>query len=301
MVKRIRFELKEKIVALTGSCFWFWNSLYSFLDSCGVSKTIYMQFPKESYNKYDLMRSIIEYLENKNEMDIINNIISNFYRMNQAIDKDYLDNNKAKILLDEFRKTVGNDPIENEIKKQKEKKYIEERNEKIQFKKDFEDNISGLNKIFLNLFSLKDLTPQQRGYKLEELFFELLRINEFEYSNPYKTEGEQIDGHFIFEKFHYLVEIKWTTELTKQKDLSIFDGKIKGKAQSTRGLFLSTNGFDDNSILKFSGDTPRIILMNGEDLALILNGTFNLYDAFKIKVDAIVRYGNILYPLRNAM
>ena len=54
--------------------------------------------------------------------------------MNQAIDKDYLDNNKAKILLDEFRKTVGNDPIENEIKKQKEKKYIEERNEKIQFK-----------------------------------------------------------------------------------------------------------------------------------------------------------------------
>ena len=73
MVKRIRFELKEKIVTLTGSCFWFWNSLYSFLDSCGVSKTIYMQFPKESYNKYDLMRSIIEYLENKNEMDIMNN------------------------------------------------------------------------------------------------------------------------------------------------------------------------------------------------------------------------------------
>ena len=30
MVKRIRFELKEKIVTLTGSCFWFWNSLYSF-------------------------------------------------------------------------------------------------------------------------------------------------------------------------------------------------------------------------------------------------------------------------------
>ncbi len=40
--------------------------------------------------------------------------------------------------------------------------------------------------------------------------------------------------------------------------------------------------------------------MDGEDLSLILDSTFSLSDAIKIKVDAIVRYGKIYYPLREA-
>jgi len=299
--KKIRFEIKEKMVALTGACFWYWNNFYSFLDSCGVSRTIYKLYPKETYNKYDVMRSIIEYLENKNDIETINNIISNYYKMKNAIDKDNLDNKKAQELLREFRIIVGTDPIENEIKKQKQQQHYETIERDIQTKQNFKLNIENLNKEFSKLVTSNELTPQQRGYKLEELFFELLRINEFQYSNPYRIKGEQIDGHFIYEKFDYLVELKWTKDTTKQKDLSIFDGKIRGKAQSTRGLFVAANGFDENAILKFSGDAPRIILMNGEDLCLILNGTFNLFDALKIKVDAIVRHGNIHHPLRTAL
>ena len=129
--------------------------------------------------------------------------------------------------------------------------------------------------------------------------FDLLQLNEFEYSKPYRTpDGKQIDGHFRYEKFDYLVEIKWTDGLTKQKDLSIFDGKIRGKAQSTRGLFLSANGFDDNAVAKFSGDSPRIILMTGADLSIILSAQISFHDAMKAKVDAIVRFGNILYSLK---
>lgn len=96
-----------------------------------------------------------------------------------------------------------------------------------------------------------------------------------------------------------MIEVKWEDGTIKQKDLSIFDGKIRGKAQSTRGLFLSANGFDENAIIKFSGDSPRIILITGEDLALILSGKVLLFDALKAKIEAIVRYGNINYPLRN--
>ena len=301
MPKRIRFEVKEKIISLSGACFWYWNNFYSFLDSCGVSRTIYMLYPKETYKKYDVMRSVIEYLESKNDIDTINNIISNFYRMRNAIDKDSLDNDKACLLLEEFRIIVGTDPIENEIKRQKQQEHYKKVEKNIQIKQIFEQNIENLNKEFLKLATSNKFTPQQRGYRLEKLFFELLRINKFQYTPPYKTDGEQIDGHFIYEKFDYLVEIKWTKDITKQKDLSIFDGKIRGKAQSTRGLFLSANGFDNNSILKFSGDNPRIILMNGEDLSLILNGTFSLFDAIKVKVDAIVRYGKILCPLRTVL
>lgn len=301
MAKKIRFDIKEKLVSLTGACFWYWGNLYSFFDSCGVSKSIYTLWPKESHNKYDVMRNIIQYLENKNDTDVINNIISNFYQMDNAVDKDYLDNQKAQRLLKEFRDAVGSDPIQNEIEKQKKNERQASREQELKIKLDYQNNMAKLKSDFLAMYSSADLTPQNRGYKLEELFFELLRLNEFDYTNPYKSDGEQIDGHFVFEKFHYLVELKWTKETIKQKDLSVFDGKIKGKAQSTRGLFLSINGFDNNAILKYSGESPRIILMSGEDLMLILEERLKLDDALKLKVDAIVRHGNIMKALREAL
>ncbi|PLY06763.1 MAG: hypothetical protein C0622_00660 [Desulfuromonas sp.] len=299
MIKKLNYEVKEKIVSLAGACFWFWNSFYSFLDSCGVSKRIQSQYPKETFNKYQVMRNVLERLEEKGEVETLNNIVSGFYRLNNAIDRDNLDESKAKGLLKEFKNLVGNDPIETEIKKKEQVAKRETAKQKIEENINFKKRLDQLNSRFMGLFSLSDMTPQQRGFKLEELFFDLLQLNEFEFTPPYKTtDGEQIDGHFKYEKFDYLVEIKWTEEVTKQKDLSIFDGKIRGKAQSTRGVFLSASGFDDNAINKFTGDSPRIIFLNGEDLALVLNGSFTLFDAMKAKVDALVRYGNTYLKLR---
>lgn len=245
------------------------------------------------------MRNLLEALEEQNKDEAINSIISNFYRLKNAVDKDNLDIKKAKHLLDEFREIVGNDPIETEIKKQKQDQARAEHTKSIEQVKTKTKKLDQLNNEFITLTTSTGLTPQQRGFRLEELFFDLLRFSEFEYSKPYRTpQGEQIDGHFKYEKFDYLVEAKWIDELTKQKDLSIFDGKIRGKAQSTRGLFISANGFDANAVSKFSGDTPRILLMTGQDLAMVLNSQILFFDAMKAKVNAIVRYGNINFPLR---
>lgn len=298
MAKRISFDVKERMVSLSGACFWYWNSFYSFLDSCGVPRSVQYRFPKESHNKYQVMRNILSYLEEKGDTETIGNIISNFYRLSNVVDRGSLDEAKAKTLLSEFKAVVGNDPIESEIRNLEKTKKIREAQEKIRERQSFQNRLGSLNKEFTALFSLRDTTPQERGYKLEKLFFELLRINEIEYTPSYKGTGEQIDGHFKYEMFDYLIEIKWTSETTKQLDLAVFDAKIRGKAQSTRGLFISTSGFDENAINKFSGDSPRILLMNGEDLALILNGNYLLFDALKAKIDALVRYGRINMPLR---
>lgn len=299
MGKKIQFNLKEQLVSLTGTCFWYWNSYHSFLDSCGVPRSLYNRYPKESFNKYQVMRNVLEVLEEQNKNEVINNIVSNFYRLRNAVDKDNLDNEKAKQLLDELREMVGNDPIENEIKKRKREQARENYKQTVEQVRSKTKKLDQLNNEFIALTTPSELTPQQRGYKLEELFFDLLQFSEFEYSKPYRTpDGEQIDGHFKYEKFDYLVEAKWIDGLTKQKDLSIFDGKIRGKVQSTRGFFISANGFDENAVNKFSGDAPRIVLMSGQDLAVVLSGQFTFFDALKAKINAIVRYGNINHPLR---
>lgn len=239
------------------------------------------------------MRNILDDLDAANNHEIIENLVSGFYRLSTPVDKDNLDIEKAKRLLQEFRDSVGSDPIDRavqereRIKKQQEARLRSESTQ-LQMKK-----IEDLNTKFVSLIGGTEFTPQKRGFELETLFFDLLHIEEFEFRKPYRLAGEQIDGHFNYEKFDYLVEIKWVKDTIKQGDLSIFDGKILGKAQSTRGFFLSANGFDDNAVNKYTGDSPRIILMDGQELTNILEGRKTFFDCVRFKVDALVRFGDI--------
>lgn len=299
MVKKLNFETKEKIVELAGTCFWYWAGFYSFLDSCGISTELQRKYPREAYNKFSMMRAILVDLDHTGNYEIINSIASGFYKLINPVDRENIDELKAKRLLAEFRVLLGNDPIDAEIKKRDQERAKDAYRKSITDKQTQKKLLEELNSKFLNLTTSNELTPQQRGFNLEHIFFDLLHLSEFEYTKPYRTSGrEQIDGHFRYEMFDYLVEIKWTQEQTKQPDLSIFDGKIRGKAQSTRGFFLSANSFDSTAIQKFSGDTPRIVLMTGDDLALILNGRLLFTDVMKAKIDAIVRLGNICFPAR---
>lgn len=299
MAKKLSFEAKEKIVELAGACFWYWNGYYSFLDSCGVPQSLQRKFPREAYNKYTMMRAILEDLDRTGNVDLIGSIASGFYRLKGPMDRDQLDEKKAKRLLAEFREAIGDDPIDAEIKKRDQERAKVAYEQSIADRRAQIKRLEDLNTEFLGLATANDVTPQQRGFRLETLFFQLLHLSEFEHTKPFRTQGrEQIDGHFRYEKFDYLVEVKWTQEPTKQPDLSVFDGKIRGKAQSTRGFFISANDFDSTAVQKYSGDSPRILLMTGEDLALVLSGRVMFVDAMKAKVDAIVRLGNILYPVR---
>ena len=297
MKKRLNFDTKEKMVALSGACFWYWNSFHSFLASSGVTPSVYNRYPKAAFSKYDKMRGILEKLEEQGNIQVINALISNFYRLRGAIDQDNLDNKKAKELLQEFRDSIGDDPIDAALKDLERARARASHKDAIEATRVKTCGLTELNERFLALTTGRHFTPQERGFEFESLFFDLLRHAEIEFTKPFRTsEGEQIDGHFRFEKFDYLVEAKWISGLTKQKDLSIFDGKIRGKAQSTRGLFLAAEGFDNNAVNKFSGDAPRIVLMTGQDLVIALNGTLPVFDILKAKIDAIVRFGNINFP-----
>lgn len=295
---KISYDIKQRIITLAGTCFWYWGSYYTFLDACGISKSLQQKFPRNAFNKYDVMRNILGELEDKDDTEAINAIISNFYRMRTSADDDVPDPKKAKKLLEEFKVAVGDDPIENELKRRQREQSRKNYSAEVEGNKFKRDQLKKLNESFITLHSDHNITPQERGYKLEEIMCDLFELNEMEYKRPYKHQGEQIDGHFRYEKFDYLIECKWEKGLVKQSQLSIFDGKIRGKAQSTRGVFIATNGFDPNAVIKFSGDSPRIILMKGEDLALVLSGQINFLDALKAKVEAIVLHGNINFSLR---
>jgi hypothetical protein len=211
MAKKLSFEAKEKMVELTGACFWYWDGLYSFLDSCSVPKAMQCKYPRESFNKYSFMRALLGDLDQTGNIELINSIASGFFRLKGAIDRDNLDEKKAKKLLEEFRAVIGDDPIEAEIQKRERDRAKIVREQTITNQREQAKRLDDLNREFLSLVSASEITPQQRGFKLEQLFFQLLHLSDIEHTMPYRTQDrEQIDGHFRYEKFDYLVEAKWT-------------------------------------------------------------------------------------------
>jgi len=295
MKKALNYNTKEKIVKLAGSCFWYWNGFYSFLESCGVKANLYKRFPKDTYSKYDVMRNVLSYLEENKDFETINNIVSEFFRLNSPVD-DAVDIKKAKSLLQDFKEHIGTDPIERAIAKQNQEASRERYEKNIEKHKNKAVSLKNLHQKFCSLIN-SDVTPQKLGFELEKIFMEILLLEEFEYNPPYRTNNEQIDGVFRHDKFDYLIEIKFESALVKKDALSIFDGKIRGKAQSTRGFFLAMNGFDQDHIKDFMGHSPRLVLMDGQELVAVLDGRISLYDLINSKVRELVKSGEIFYKI----
>jgi hypothetical protein len=123
------------------------------------------------------------------------------------------------------------------------------------------------------------------------------KFTEIEYHKSFKTETDQIDGYFKFDKFDYLVEAKWEKSPIDKGVLSEFHNEVVRRIESTRGLFVSMSGFNSNHIGLFEGASPRVILMDGEDLTLILEGRFQLVDALNLKITHAVKNGKIFLRL----
>lgn len=294
--QKISPEVKLKIIALS-KCFWFWNSYYGFYSSVlDISKRkLEIKFPKDVYNKYKVTDIILEELEENGNVNKIKEIASNFYNLEKPFDKN--DNPKYKeavIELMEFKKIVGKDLIQEEIKKNEFKEKLKQNKindsmEKVKSKKIKEIKDKFFE--FIKLTTEKD--KKERGFWLEKIFYEILELEQMEHKKSYRKGYEQIDGQFKFKSFDYLVEIKWTESKVKQKDVSIFNGKLATKGQSTRGFILSISGFDESAIHIATKDKPKLIFMDASEFMSILEDRNKFYDVFLTKEDSLVRFGKV--------
>ncbi|MDQ3914093.1 MAG: hypothetical protein M3323_02005 [Actinomycetota bacterium] len=74
--------------------------------------------------------------------------------------------------------------------------------------------------------------------------------------------------------------------------------KVDKKLTSTRGVFLSIVGFRQEVVLELTrGVSSSIVLFDGQDVTLILEGHVSLPDALAIKVEKAAQEGLIYFPL----
>ncbi len=168
--------------------------------------------------------------------------------------------------------------------------------EKIKTSISFSDKLLNLKNLFLEIALHSNL--QQRGFKFEKLLAELFHLFDLEAKGSFKIVGEQIDGSFTFDSQDYLLEAKWQKTPINAADLYAFGGKIEGKFKSTVGLFISLDGFSKESTKTGSSVVKSMILMDGADLMLVLDGRIGLNDMILIKRRHASDTGEIYYKVQ---
>jgi hypothetical protein len=120
---------------------------------------------------------------------------------------------------------------------------------------------------------------QKRGFLLQDLLKRLFLIFEINVVKSFQRNdgGEQIDGAFTFQGWHYLVECKWTKKLSDIRELDSLLGKVNRSGKQTMGLFLSIEGWSENVIGLLKQNPEKcILLMDGYDLRCVLSEAVNI-------------------------
>ncbi|MBC8554328.1 MAG: restriction endonuclease [Candidatus Brocadiales bacterium] len=299
MESNLSFELREAIVSVIGKIFWLKDPFRAFLISCNVPSEMYARYSDES--KYKIARHVLSDLDTMGEDGYLvqRRIVTELCKLRKIPDDNVADKEAGiealrwlKKLAFEQQLVVENDQSAAEARaheaRQKQIALAARARKMEQLKADF---------IAMTMAKNSE-EVQRRGYDLEELLAQLFEAHEISYRRPYRVGNEQIDGHFRYKGFDYLVEAKWRSKLPTESELAALKRKVDKKLTSTRGLFLSMAGFRTEVVFEFiRGESSNIILMDGADLILILEGHVSLIDALELKIRKAAQEGIIFFPL----
>lgn len=297
MSERLPFEIREAIIQTCGRAFWYKDPLRSFLAAAGVSAELIARYAADS--KFPMMRNILAELDAQGDEGWIvqRRLLTELCKLRSVPDEGVPDRDKAIEALRHLKTVASAQKMfADEERTDAEQRAADARRRQAGIAARAQ-KMEELRSTFTDMVAGRD-TPQHRGYSLEELLAQLFEAHEIPYRRPYKLGTEQIDGHFQFEGFDYLVEARWRAEPPNQAELAGFKAKVDRKLSSTRGLFVSVVGFRPEVVVELTkGVISNIVLMDGQDVSLILEGLSSLVDALTFKIQKAAQEGLVYVPL----
>lgn len=294
----VPFEVREAAIDALGSNFWFKNQLRQFLTSAGVPQAKVASHVTDDVPKFVGVRSLFESLDadGRDGEELQLRILTELNKLRKPPGTDLKDPDAAADKLRYFKKLARDGGLV--PKSDTSTRPLPPKRDDAEAARNRSGCLRALKLRFVNLHGTDD-RKQARGYELEKILEDLFEANGIDYRGPYKVSGEQIDGEFEYKGFHYLVEARWRKKPPTVGQLGEFKIKIDGKLQSTRGIFCSVVGFNDEMVSALrSGRESNLILMDGEDLILILEEQISLPDALDVKIAKASQEGEIFFRLR---
>jgi hypothetical protein len=150
-----------------------------------------------------------------------------------------------------------------------------------------------------SLRAVMALDPVQRGSAFEGFLNSLFSAFDLAPKKPFRPVGEQIDGSFQFQGETYLLEGTWRDKRVGEEELNAFSGKVRGKAEWSRGLHASYSGYTKDGLEGFArGKQTNIVCMDGLDIHDMLERGLNLRDVLERKVRRAAETNEAYVPVR---
>lgn len=142
---------------------------------------------------------------------------------------------------------------------------------------------------------LMQMTPQERGYALERLLQDVFDAFDLDPRASFRVIGEQIDGGFVIDRIHFILEAKWEQVPAGRAALDAFDAKVDRRSDIAQGLFVAIAGFEPTAVELHSRRRSPIILMDGGDLYAVLDNRIDLRELLRNKLRHAAMTGDILH------
>lgn len=204
----------------------------------------------------------------------------------------HLANNEydARAIVQKARELAGT--IAETDAREKERHEIAAKERVRRAEKERQNSIRSQSKLLLAQFddAMSSEDHQKRGYFLEDLLNRTFSLHSIPSTRSFKRNsgGEQIDGAFEMDGWHYIVECRWREALADIGDLDSLYAKVSRSGRQTMGLFLSINGWSTNVVpLMKQNSEKSIILMEGFDFRTVLATPFDLRELLRSKVRAL--------------
>ena len=157
-------------------------------------------------------------------------------------------------------------------------------------KKTYAQELESIRESFNTAHSL---APQAKGYALEKIVIDLMRISGIPAEEPFRLVGEQIDGAIKHDGRYYILEMKWYAEPLESKHIQSIYMKVLGKFDAS-GIFIAMSGFTSGVVESISkGKEIKIILLDGTHLANVIYGRYTFVELLNHAIKRASLYGEM--------
>lgn len=137
--------------------------------------------------------------------------------------------------------------------------------------------------------------PQQRGREFEDVLRRLFAAFDLNPRGAFCGPGEQTDGSIVLDSTYVLVEAKWRASPASPDQVNHFRAKVEEKLDNTLGLFVSMSGFTTEAQARATHGRRVLVLVDGEDIAVTMDGTIDLVDLLRRKFRHAAETGGVLF------
>jgi hypothetical protein len=293
------FAAREALIQACGTVFHWKSGLVQLFVSSGVPERAIRRYVDQGLAKFIIARSVLSDLDergaagHKVQWQIVDSILD----LNGPADRE-ADAREAKAALQVLREAVGPrrraEPDEDAEARGRQRRAELQR----EARKRQAEQINQLKIDFAELEQERD--AKKRGFAFERFLVDLFRAFDIDYRASYRVGVEQIDGAIRYASRDFLVEAKWTKVPPDTNDLFDFAMKVSGKLDGTLGLVITMLPPAADILEHVAKQSRRVLVMDGRDLALILEGQVTLPEALDMKSRRAAQEGILFASLASA-